>query len=409
MADPEAQDETSTPEWHRVVVIGGGNGGLAVAGRLRRYGVDDVVVVEPRDVHVYKPLLSHVAGGTAPAHITTRPQGDVTPKGVEWIRDAATAVDPAASVVELASGRRLSYGQLVLCPGMHFAWSRVPGLAEAVSARQVVSNYELDLAVDASAALRDIREGTVVFVQPEGPGSCLGAGQKPMYQACAYWRATGVLDRLRVVLVVADEEVFGIPEIARELERKIAEYGIELRTATELARVDGAAKTVELATRGGGTEQLDYDVLCVEPPQVAPHWLASSGLAVPGDEKGWIEVDAETLRHPRFPDVWATGDAAGLPSDRSGGALRKQTAALAKNIAAVLRDEEPTSRYNGYTVCPFTVSRGTVVLAEYDHRGRLKPTIPFWPAMYRENRASWIVDRHVFPWLYWHFILQGRI
>lgn len=396
-------------ERHRVVVIGGGNGGLAVAGRLRRYGVDDVVVVEPRDTHVYKPLLSHVAGGTAPASITVRPQADVTPKGVEWIRDAATAVDAEASVVELASGRRLAYDQLVLCPGMHFEWSRVDGLAEAVAQRAVVSNYELDLAIDASAALRDIRSGTVVFVQPAGPGSCLGAGQKPMYQACAYWRAQGVLDQLRVVLVVADDEVFGIPEIAAELQRKIAEYGIELRTATELARVDGPAKSIELVTRDGETERLDYDVLCVEPPQSAPRWLASSGLAAPDDEKGWIEVDAETLRHPRFPDVWATGDAAGLPSDPSGGALRKQTTALAKNIVAVLGGKEPTARYNGYTVCPFTVSRGTVVLAEYDHLGRLKPTIPFWRTMYRESRASWIVDRHIFPWLYWHFILQGRM
>lgn len=34
---------------HRVVVIGGGNAGLSVAGRLHRYGVDDIVVVEPRD------------------------------------------------------------------------------------------------------------------------------------------------------------------------------------------------------------------------------------------------------------------------------------------------------------------------------------------------------------------------
>ena len=41
---------------HRVVVIGGGNAGLSVAGRLRRHGVHDVVVIEPREQHLFQPL-----------------------------------------------------------------------------------------------------------------------------------------------------------------------------------------------------------------------------------------------------------------------------------------------------------------------------------------------------------------
>ena len=50
---------------HQVLVIGGGNGGVSVAARLQRSGVKDIAIVEPREQHVYKPLFSHVAGGTA--------------------------------------------------------------------------------------------------------------------------------------------------------------------------------------------------------------------------------------------------------------------------------------------------------------------------------------------------------
>ena len=71
--------------------------------------------------------------------------------------------------------------------------------------------------------------------------------------------------------------------------------------------------------------------------------------------------------------------------------------------------KEPGQRYDGYTVCPFTVSRSTVVWAEFDDKGELKPTIPFWKPMYRENRLSWIFDRHVLPWVYWNLILTGRV
>ncbi|MCU1404051.1 MAG: FAD-binding protein, partial [Glaciihabitans sp.] len=67
-------EDTTTKNHFQVVVIGGGNAGLSVSGRLRRYGVDDIVVIEPRSHHLYQPMFSHVAGGTAGASVATRPQ-----------------------------------------------------------------------------------------------------------------------------------------------------------------------------------------------------------------------------------------------------------------------------------------------------------------------------------------------
>ena len=393
---------------YRVVVIGGGNGGVSVAARLRRLGVDDIALVEPRTEHLYKPLFSHVAGGTARARITVRPQRDVTPAGVTWIQDGVTRVDPEASSVLLGSGRELTYEHVIVCPGIQLDWDRVPGLVDALKTPAVASHYEFELAAKASLLLRDLRSGTVIFTQPDDPASCAGAAQKPMYQACAYWRATGVLDDIRVVMVVHGDRPFGIPDISGELERRIADYGIELRTRSELLEVDADARYVVI---GGpdGTERLSYDVLNAVPPQSAPDWLKSSALTADPSGGGFVEVDSRTLRHPRFANVWSLGDAAATTNSKCGGALRKQTYVLAKNLAAVLRGEEPRWEYDGYAVCPFTVSRSTVVWAEFDDRGRLAPTIPFWKTMSRENRLSWIFDRHVLPWVYWNLILTGRV
>jgi sulfide:quinone oxidoreductase len=392
---------------HQIVVIGGGNGGISVAARLRRLGVDDVAIIEPREHHLYKPLFSHVAGGTARASITVRPQRDVMPKGVRWIQDAVTAVQPDEDAVLLRSGDRVSYDHLIVCPGIQLDWDRIPGLAEAMQTPAAASHYEFDLAQKASLLLRDLKEGTVVFTQPDGPASCAGAAQKPMYQACDYWRATGVLDAIRVVMVVPTDTVFMAP-FDRELERKIAEYGIELRTRSVLLRVDPAAQEVVLG-HPDGTEHLHYDVLNVEPPQSAPDWLKGSALSAPDASGGFVAVDPQTLRHPHFDNVWSIGDAAATTNSKCGGALRKQTWVLAKNLANVLRGNEPTERYDGYAVCPFTVSRSTVVWAEFDDEGKQKPTIPFFTRMYRESRLSWIFDRHVLPWVYWNLILTGRV
>jgi sulfide:quinone oxidoreductase len=392
---------------HQVVVIGGGNGGLSVAGRLKRLGVRDIVVVEPRSEHFYKPLFSHIAGGTAPASMAVRDQASVMPKGVGWSQDAVVAVQPDQDCVVLESGARVTYEQLIVSAGIQHDWDAIPGLAEAMRSPSGASHYEFELAQKASALLRATRSGTVVFTQPAGPASCAGAAQKPMYLACDYWQKTGVLKDIRVVMIVPDETVFGIAAIDRELNRKITEYGIDLRTGTEVVAIDAAERLITVRRQDRALpEKLSYDVLNVEPPQSAPDWLAN--LAAPGEPGGFVDVDPRTLRHVRHANVWALGDAAATTNSKSGGALRKQTLALARNLVAVLAGAQPTHRYDGYSVCPFTVSRSTVVYAEFDDRGRPQPTIPFWKGLAKERRLTWILDRHILPWVYWHMILKGR-
>lgn len=165
----------------------------------------------------------------------------------------------------------------------------------------------------------------------------------------------------------------------------------------EIARADGSA-----------SERVSYDVLMVEPPQSAPDWLAATALSAPESTGGFVEVDPRTLRHTRFSNVWALGDAAATTNSKSGGALRKQTLVVAENVRAVIEGREPVREYDGYSVCPFTVSRSTVVFAEFDDQYRLKPTVPFWPSLVRERRLTSVLDRRVLPWVYWHMILQGR-
>ncbi|PPF80280.1 pyridine nucleotide-disulfide oxidoreductase [Subtercola sp. Z020] len=417
-------DASTDIQHHNVVIIGGGNAGLSVAGRLGRYGVPDVAVIEPRENHLYQPMFSHVAGGTAPAAKATRPQASVIPKGVSWIQARVASIDPDAKTVTLTSGRSIGYGQLIVCPGIQKNWNAVPGLAEAMESPVGISNYEFEYAEKAWSVLRAVRSGTVVFTQPAGPATCAGASQKPMYLACDFWRETGVLADIRVVLVVPTPTLFGMPLIDAELERKVAEYGIEVHYDRELVEVDAAQKSIVIAgddartelpgaqsrLDGDGTitrETLAYDVLHAVPPQSAPDWLAESALPVAGDAGGFVEVDSLTLRHPRYPDVWALGDAAATTNSKSGGALRQQTKTLAKNLAAAVEGKPLPQVYNGYSVCPFVVSRQTVVFAEFDDRYRPKPTIPFWKGLAKERRATFIADRYVLPWVYWNLILKG--
>lgn len=393
---------------HEVLIIGGGNAGVSLAARLERYGVKDVALIEPKDHHLYQPLFSHIAGGRAQAKEAVRTQQSVTPKGVTWIRDAAVDIDANANTVTLASGSTVAYGQLVVCPGLQYDWDAVPGLAEAVHSPHGASHYEFELAPKAWTLLSGLTSGTAVFTMPAGPIKCGGASQKPMYLACDYWKEQGVLDKIRVVMVQPYPTVFGVPEVDRELDRKIAEYGIELWTNSELVSVDAAGQAATIRnTETGAEEVLHYDVLNGVPPQSAPDWLKATDLPAASDKGGFVEVDRQTLRHLRFSNVWSLGDAAGTTNSKSGGALRKQTKVLAKNLVAARKGKPLPEKYNGYSVCPFTVSRDTVVFAEFDDRYRPMPTIPRVPT-WNESRLSWVVDRDMFPQVYWNLILKGR-
>ncbi len=124
---------------HNVLVVGGGTAGITVAARLRRAGVTDVAVIEPSSSHYYQPLFTVVGGGRAPASATVRPEASVMPKGVVWIRDAASGIDPDAQTVTTESGRAVGYGYLVVAPGIQLDFGKIPGLTETLGQRGVSS------------------------------------------------------------------------------------------------------------------------------------------------------------------------------------------------------------------------------------------------------------------------------
>ena len=285
---------------HRILIIGGGNAGLSVAARLRLAGQDDIAVVEPSDKHYYQPLWTLVGGGRAEASESVRAEASVMPQGVAWIKDAATSADPDAKTVTLASGLVVGYDFLVVCPGIQLDWDKVPGLPEALTTPSVSSNYRFDLAPKTWDMIRGLRSGTAVFSMPAGPIKCAGAPQKIAYLAADYWREQGILQDIRVVLVLPTPAMFGVKEFSDELERVVARYGIEVRLSSEVTAIDSAAKTVSIRDNTTGTvEEFGYDILHAVPPQSAPDWIKSSPLADPNNPFGYVEVDKNTLRHTR--------------------------------------------------------------------------------------------------------------
>jgi NADPH-dependent 2,4-dienoyl-CoA reductase/sulfur reductase-like enzyme len=120
---------------HKIVVVGGGSGGLTVAARLCRALKDpDLAIVEPSDRHFYQPLWTLVGGGAASRASTVRAEADLIPRGATWIRDAVREFLPEQNLVTTEQGRQIHYDYLVVAPGLqHRRFANVYALGDASS------------------------------------------------------------------------------------------------------------------------------------------------------------------------------------------------------------------------------------------------------------------------------------
>lgn len=392
---------------HRIVVIGGGTAGVTVAARLRRAGEDDVAVVEPSPTHWYQPLWTLVGSGQARLEDTARPQARVMPRGVRWVQDRVVGIDPDAQTVSIAAGADVGYDFLVVAPGIHLDWDGVTGLGEALGRSGVTSNYRGDLAPYTWELVRGMRGGTAVFTAPSTPIKCGGAPQKAAFLAADWWLRQGVLGDTRIVLVIPGTAIFGVPELRQVLERVIERYGIEVWLEHELVEVDGeGGEAVIVDHASSGKQRVPFDLLHVVPPQRAPDVVRAGGLAAPGDPFGWVEADRTTLQHPRYPNVFSLGDAAGLPASKTGAAVRKQAPVVVENLLAAASGHRLAARYDGYSSCPFLTARHRVLLAEFDYSLRPHKTVPLVDTA-KERYDMWLLKRYGLPFLYWNLMLRG--
>ncbi len=394
---------------HQILIVGGGSAGISVAARLLKKKYPDVAVIEPSDKHYYQPLWTLVGGGQADASTTERPEAKVMPKGATWIQQSAQSFDPDNNTVTCADGSTYTYDVLVVCPGIQLDWNKTDGLEATLGQNGVSSNYRFDLAPKTWDFIRNTRSGSAVFTMPSGPIKCAGAPQKIAYLAADHWKREGVLSDMDIHLVVPTPRIFGIPEIADNLDTIIADYGINLHVESEVQSIDADGRKVMVKSVGeNGTDTtLPYDVLHVVPHQSAPDWIKSSPLST-GDANGYVEIDKHTMQHTRYPNVFSLGDAGSSPNSKTGAAIRKQAPVVAANVDSFLKNETIGKEYHGYASCPLVTSSHDMLLAEFDYSMQMTPSFPkmlFDPA--KPHRSYWYLKKYGLPFLYWNLMLKG--
>jgi sulfide:quinone oxidoreductase len=391
-----------------IVVIGGGSAGIGLlASLLKRDPHLNITLIEPNDYHCYQPAWTLVGGGAYDVKKTRRPLADVLPNGVAWIQAAVTDVLPDEQTLVLDSGQRITWNNLIVCPGLRLAWEKIEGLQDTLGHNGVTSNYSYEHAAYTWQLVQQLKGGKAIFTQPAMPIKCAGAPQKALYLSCDHWLKHGHLKHIDVEFNLAGAALFGVPTFVPPLMEYVHKYNARLAFTSNLVKVDGPARKawfeVKDAEGNATLEEKSFDLLHVVPPQVAPDFIRQSPLS---DAAGWCEVNPHSLQHLRYPHVFGLGDVCSTTNAKTAAAVRKQIVVVAENLLALRKQAPLPLKYDGYGSCPLTVEKGKVVLAEFGYGGKLLPTFPLDPT--RARRSMWFLKATLLPWFYWNGMLKGR-
>ncbi|CAL8373380.1 unnamed protein product [Arctogadus glacialis] len=392
-------------EHFKMLVLGGGSGGIAMSARMkRRFGADNVAVVEPAETHYYQPIWTLVGAGAKTLASSGRPTASVVPSGVKWVKSRVQEINPDSNTVITDDGKEISYEYLIVALGIQLHYEKIKGLPEAFDHPNIGSNYSIQTVEKTWIALQNFKEGNAIFTFPNTPVKCAGAPQKIMYLADSYLRKTGKREKAKIIYNTSLPVLFGVKKYADVLWEIVRSRNIQVNHRQNLieVRADQREAVFENLDNPGETNVVQYELLHVTPPMGPIQVIKSSSLA---DEAGWLNVDKESLQHKNYPNVFGIGDCTNLPTAKTAAAVAAQTAILDRTISKVLKNQKPDRKYDGYTSCPLVTSYSTVVLAEFDYTGQPLETFPVNQG--KESRIMYHMKADLMPHIYWQGLLKG--
>jgi NADH dehydrogenase len=369
----------------RIVIVGAGFAGLAVAQGLRRERVD-ITLIDRQNHHLFQPLLYQVAtAGLSPAEIAwpvrhlMRRQANA-----RVLMGEVTAIDTARKVVTLDRGP-IAYDMLVLATGATHGYfgreewaSYAPGLktlddATAIRRRILLAFERAEMASNPEECARLL----TIAIVGGGPTGVELAGAVAELARRALARDFRAIDpaQTRVLLVEAGPRLLAnFPEpLARYTAEALARIGVEVRLGQAVTHCDADGVRIGAEFVRAGT------VVWAAGVRASP---AARWLGIEPDRAGRVPVGPD-LRAPGQADIYVIGDTAlaknpdGAPQPGIAPVAKQQGAYVARALAARIagRASPPPFVYRDRGLLA-TIGRKAAVIAY--KRVRLKGWIAWW-------------------------------
>jgi len=306
---------------HRVVILGGGFGGLATAQKLKRAPVE-VTLIDRRNFHLFQPLLYQVATGSlSPGEIAAPLRGVLSKqKNTQVLLGEAVDVDPQTKRVILRDSAAFEYDSLIVATGTQTSyygndswreWApSLKSVEEATAIRHKIL-YAFERA-ERSATAEEARAWLTFVI--------VGAGATGLELAGALAEIANETLRhdfrkinpqeARIILMEGAPRVLGpFPEdLSAKAEKLVTRLGVEVIKGVMVTNIDEAGVTFK---RGDASERLAAKtVLWAGGVTATPFGRKlAERTKSESDRNGRIKVNRD-LTIPNFPGIFIIGDLA---------------------------------------------------------------------------------------------------
>lgn len=333
------------------VIVGGGFVGLFTALYLRQQNYPHpIVLIEPRERFVFKPLLYELLTSEMHAEQVCPSYAEILAgRSVTFVQASVQQIDLRQRWVQLTSGQSYAYSKLVLALGSQTTYFNTPGApnhafpftsaAEAIALRDHLQSclHQARKTTDPEERLRLL---TVAIV---------GAGPAGVELACAladilpiwYDELDGDYEKIRIILVNRGGEILR-GDINSRL-RETAQRALKQRTLPVELLLDTAVDHIDhnsMEYQQSGQPGLLAAATIVWTAGTEPHPLLKT-LSTRRNQRGQIQV-LPTLQLPDFSEVFVGGDIAYVaesPQPATAQVAYQQGKAIAHNLHAIAKGE----------------------------------------------------------------------
>lgn len=369
-----------------IVILGGGFGGLSTAQQLRRVLPPEhrVVVVEKKSTFSLCSFnMRFMAGEIEDQREVERALSGLARKGIEWVHGEILEVDPTARRVR-TSAATLEGDYLIIALGAEKDGSGIPGFAEAA-----YNLYDANEALLIRKPLQELDAGRAIVLVCRSPFSCPSAPYEAAFLMEAAFRSKGNRQRVEIAIYTPElKPMAGAgPAMGDAVIGMLNERDIKFYPQHKVQRLESGSRKIVFEEG-----EASFDLLVGIPPHVAPKVVREAGLT---DETGWIPVEIDTLA-TRYPGVYALGDVTsarqpnptGLFLPKAGIFADEQSRVVAANIAAELRGEDKSKRYEGKGFCYIEVGEGLAAYGSGDFYGYPGPRVYLEPPSERHHEEK---------------------